>query len=389
LLYYRADAVDFIFRNNRLIAIIYKDYYQNEDGENFILFEIRRLDGKDLIIEKEIFKMLADSDVLMPCSLTDVPQLKDTQAQIKVSNLGKFLGGPNIYFYDSTEDCYGRSIFTGKIDLFYDLDQCLSQASNAVRRSTPTEVWDTNYLERDAHTGMPIMPHSFDRKYVAFRGLRGGDGVTGTTPVTVTQPAIDFQQYSGEEINILLQIVAGIMSPATLGIDIAKKDNAEAQREKEKVTIFTRNTVIAEETKIIKDVCNELLIADELMRTGNFTCDKYDIDVQYDELADSSWESKLETVLMGWQAGLLSDDMAVDLLYRNSLGKASKEREIKFIKDQRKKTEQMATGGTGDMGGFSEDDLSTLGAELGGNANNPENFEKAKGEAKIDAGLEL
>ena len=387
LLYYRADAVDFIFRNNMLAAIIYKDYYQDENGDNYILFEIRRLDGQDLIIEKELFKMMADSEILMPCKLTDVPQLKDTKEKIKISNLGKFLGGPNIYFYDSSEDCYGRSIFTGKIDLFDDLDQCLSQAANAVRRSTPTEVWDTNFLERDARTGMPIMPHSFDRKYVAFRGLRGGDGLVNSTPVNVTQPAIDFAQYSAEEINLLLQIVAGIMSPATLGIDIAKKDNAEAQREKEKVTIFTRNTVIAEEMKIIKDLCNELLIADELMRTRKFTCDEYDIDVQYDELADSSWESKLETVLMGWQAGLLSDDIAIDLLYRNSLGKASKDREIKFIKDQRAKTEQMATGGTGEMP-MDEDMLGDLGAELGGNANNENNFEKAKGKAKIDAGLD-
>lgn len=382
LLYYRADAVDFVYRANQLVAIIYKDYYQDEKGSNYLLFETRRLEGKDLIIEKDLYKIMGDSDVIMPCLLSDLPQLKDVKPLIKIDNFNHFLGGPNIYFYDNTEDCPGRSIFTGKLDLFDDLDQCLSQSANAVRRSTPTEVWDTNYLERDGKTGMPIMPHSFDRKYVAFRGLRGGDGITGTTPVQITQPSIDFQQYSLEETNILLQIISGIMSPATLGIDIAKKDNAEAQREKEKVTIFTRNTIIAEESKIIRRLCEDLLIADELMRTGACTCTEYDIDVQYNELADSSWESKLETVLMGWQAGILSDEMAIELLYRDSIGKKTKEKEIKFIQDQKKQNESMGSGSeTVPNMGLDEADLGELGAELGGNANNEYNLEHAKGDS--------
>jgi hypothetical protein len=54
----------------------------------------------------------------------------------------------------------------------------------------------------------------------------------------------------------MMQIINGVMSPATLGIDISKRDNAEAQREKEKVTIFTRNGIIDTETPILKDLCD-------------------------------------------------------------------------------------------------------------------------------------
>lgn len=341
LLYYRAESVDFIYRSGRLVAIIYKDYYQDEKGHDYILFEIRRQEKGNLIIEKELFGMTPNTDVIKPMKLSDLKQLKDVEPKIRISNYRGFLGYPCIIFEDNNVDCPGRSIFTGKIDLFDDLDQCLSQSANTVRRSTTIEYFDAMYLEKDENTGLPKMPHSFDRKYVSYKGARTGDGVIqGTGPVTATQPKLDFAQYSTEATNILLQIISGIMSPATLGIDIAKKDNAEAQREKEKVTIFTRNTAMAEEGKTIKIIANDLLCADELMHKGSITNHKYDVYVQYDEFADASFEKKLETVLMGWREGMISDRMAVDYLYGNTLTKDVKEREVKFMEDQRKQAEQ-------------------------------------------------
>ena len=368
LLYYRADSVDFVYKSNILMAIIYRDYYQDSKGNNYLLFETRRRAGKDLIIEKDLFRIEGNSEIMVQIELTDLDQLKDTEKRLKISNYDGFLGYPNIFYEDSTGDLPGRSIFTGKIDLFDDLDQCLSQESNAVRRSTPTEVWDTNFLEKDSRTGMPVMPHSFDRKYVSYRGLRGGDGIAGSVPVTTTQPNIDFVSYSSSALNLLINIVSGILSPATLGIDIAKKDNADAQREKEKVTIFTRNIVITEETKILKIIARELLCAQELMNTGKISYYDYDITVMYDEFSDASWESRSTAILNVWQAGLMSDRMALMMLYGDSLSKKSFDAELKFVEQAKS---QM-------MGG--NDILGELGAELGGNSGNEFNMEHASGE---------
>ena len=44
----------------------------------------------------------------------------------------------------------------------------------------------------------------------------------------------------------------GLISPSTLGIDVKKLDNAEAQREKEKATEYTRGKVIDVLEKIIR-----------------------------------------------------------------------------------------------------------------------------------------
>lgn len=401
LLYYRAEAVDFIYKSNQLVAIIYKDYYQDEKGKNYILFETRRIEKRNvkvdrngpdndpsnimrvpcLLIEKELFKINGDSEYLTPMKLTELPQLKDVEPIVIVENFNSFLGYPCIYYEDNTEDTYGRSIFTGKLDLFDDLDQCHSQAANTVRRSTTHEYFNTQYLEKDEHTGMPIMPKDFDRKYILYHGLKNGDGTTGgSTPVQVTQPQVNFVQYDQEEQAILLHIIAGVMSPATLGIDIAKKDNAEAQREKEKVTIFTRNIIMCEEGKILRHIMNDLLVADELMHIGKVTCKKYDVYVKYDEFADASFEAKLEAVLTAWQSGIMSDEMAVEYIHSDS-SKAIKDRELKFIKEMRKKEEQMSQGSPNpeDMGEFGD-----LGAENDYN----DTHEKAKfADAQQDMGI--
>lgn len=369
LLYYRADRVDFIYQSNQLRAIIYKDFFQDQDGKDYVLYETRRLGdytdaagntSTSLYIEKELYEV-TKSDMLIPCKLDRLPQLKDVVPQVVISNFKHFLGYPNIFYHDVSEEFYGRSIFTGKTDIFDDLDQCMSQGANAVRRSTVHEYFNVLYLENDPQTGLPIQPDAFDRKYIKYKGDQGADGSAGgSTPVQVVQPMINFTQYDEETRNLLLNAISGIMSPATLGIDIAKKDNADAQREKEKVTIFTRNNLLDEEEPVFEHICSDLLVAYELMNLKEgeeLKCKEYQINIQYPEFANDSWEKKLETVQMGWGGGLISDEMALDMLYGDSISAERKDKELKFLQEQRKKAEQVppasdpnAQGGFGQMG---------------------------------------
>lgn len=369
LLYYRAEACEFIFKSNQLVAVVFKDYYFDEDGKKYLLLETRRLakdkiDGKSctsLYIEKELFQY-GEYDSLVPIKLTELPQLEDTAPIIKISNYKGFLAVPCVIYKDSECENQGRSIFTGKIDLFDDLDQCLSQSANTVRRSTAREYFNSNYLERDPNTGMPIMPTAFDRKYVMFQGGRDANGSVGLSePVQTTQPALNFSQYDMEAQNILITIMNGIMSPATLGIDIAKKDNAEAQREKEKVTIFTRNTIIAEETEILTELARELMCASELMHRGMITARDYSITVKFNEFADASWEAKLDTLLTAFNAEIITPELFLDKLWGEQLSKEDKEKELNYIKERQNVMTQAMTGmqqggpmPPAAMGGFGE-----------------------------------
>ena len=89
------------------------------------------------------------------------------------------------------------------------------------------------------------------------------------------------------------------------------------------------------------------------MRTGKATCLKYDIDVAYEEYADASWESVLKTILTGWQAGILSDQFAVDALHKDATQEI-KDRELQFLKEQREAEQPMNQGMFGELGADNE-----------------------------------
>ena len=362
IVYYRADAVDFIIRSNRVVAMVFRDYYYGDDDKRYVLIETRRTalddDGtRCLIIEKELFVWGAD-DSMMPVPLHDLKQLKDVDEKIKVSNYSGLLAVPCVIYKDNETDNCGRSIFTGKIDLFDDLDQCLSQSSNTVRRSTTREYFNSQYLERDENTGMPIQPKAYDRKYTLYAGARDANGAVAGEPVTVTQPQVNFVQYDQEAQHILVELVSGILSPATLGIDLSKRDVAEAQREKEKVTIFTRNTIITEEAEILEKLGVELMCANELMHKGEVTFKDYEVNVEFNELTDASMESRMEVALTAYNGDVMTPEMTVDYMYQETISPEKKAALVAYMKEQKQNAM---------TGGMPPELMAQMGATMGGN----------------------
>ena len=335
VVYYKANEVDYIKKAGRVIGLIYKDYY-NDGRKRYLITETRVVKNKDLHIDKAIFEVTATEE-LKELKFEDVEVFKNTVTHHELKGVNCLLGGASVFYEDTNRDLYGRSIYKGKLDLFDDLDQALSQASNSVRRSTPQEYINTDYLERDMKTGLPRMPKVYDRKYVGYKGGVNSDGsIGGGTPVMVTQPNIDFSKYSNEAISIVVMILQGIMSPATLGIDVAKKDNAEAQREKEKVTIFTRKDTIKAETRVLKSLITQLLIAYQIIEnqddeTPVKTID-FGVSIKFDEFADDSFENKVKVLGDAYASDVISDKMYVQKLYGDSLSDEDLEYELNYIK---------------------------------------------------------
>lgn len=334
--YYRAENVDFIYKLNRITGVIFKDYYT--DGKNrYLITETRHVSHGNLNVEKELFKIegMTDDDMtLTKMSFKEVEVFKEVEEKIVITDYNGLLSVPCVLYKDATGDGHGRSIFTGKVDLFDDLDQCLSQAANSVRKSTPIEYIDTDYLERDPKTGLPVQPKAYDRKYIKFVGSKTSDGSSqSSTPVVVTQPSLDFDKYSQQATQVLLQIMNGLISPATLGLDVAKKDNAEAQREKEKITVFTRNNISSSEKRILEQLFNELLIANELMHTEHITVLNYDVSVIYPEFADESYENKINVLGEQLAKATLSPEMYLTKLYNGKLSESDYKKELDYLKE--------------------------------------------------------
>lgn len=351
LVYSRAKDTFFMYRNGRLTGFIFNEDYVDADGNCYVIAETRTNTGDKLVIKKNVFSRIAETVTeLDDEAVHKIPGLEDLNLDAIVFEGYKgFFAVPCVYFKDPVDnDGFGRSIFTGKIDLFDDLDQCLSQSSNTVRRSTTVEYFNTEYLERDPKTGTPIMPKVYDRKYTMVRGATNADGTAlNNAPVTATQPNLQFNEYSVEAQNILCQIISGIMSPATLGIDVAKKDNADAQREKEKVTIFTRNMIINKDRRMLAKLFSEVLCAYEYMQKGIITVQKYDISIKYSEFADDSYENKLSKLGEAFIQGTISVDMFLDKLYGDTLSPQDRKRERDWLIKEKEKADD---GGFDDKG---------------------------------------
>ena len=351
--YVSAENVDFIYKNGKIIGIVFKNYYTS-DKKRYLLLETRSIEWKPnsaaaegsegervLVITNELYELptntaAGDDDTLLKkVDLKSVSELESVEERIEIGPFDKLFAVPCILLGNTSRQWgYGRSIFTGKIDLFDDLDQALSQSSNAVRLSTPIEYIDEEYLERDKN-GLPKKPKAYDRKYVMMKGQKNGDGVSTGQPVQITQPSVEFSRYSDHAVQILLQILNGILSPATLGIDIAKKDNAAAQREKEKVTIFTRNALINGEERILRSLMEQMLMAKEFMDTGAVSVHSYDISVKFNEFADDSFENKLEALGKAYDMEEISTDMYLNKLYGDTLSDEERAAEKEFLESAR------------------------------------------------------
>lgn len=336
--YYEGQNVEYVYSFGILIGIIYKDFYKY-NNRDYVLLETRRIAEGNSLIEYELFR-LEKSDDVTPVPLETIPELAGL-TNVVIPNLKRVLGVPSKFFFDPLNQNYGRSIYCGKIDLFDDLDQDLSQCSQTVRVSTPVEYYPVDLLERQSN-GQPKMPQVYNRQYVQKEGMPNGDGATDGQ-IQTTQPELHFDSYSENAKSILDFILTGILSPATMGIDIAKKDNADAQREKEKVTIMTRNNVINREQRILKDLMELCLIVQEYLDTGSISLTEYDISVTFNEFANPSFENELTILGPAWSNGQISTNKYVDILWGDKLSKEDKIKEIEYL-DSNKQQDNLQLG---------------------------------------------
>ena len=122
----------------------------------------------------------------------------------------------------------------------------------------------------------------------------------------------------------------GIISPSTLGIDVKKLDNAEAQREKEKTTLYTRDDVITALEPVIKNVVNVALkFKDNLEKKS---CDDVEVTVSFGGYANPAFEAQVETIGKAAGSNIMSIETQVDELYGDSKDDKWKAEEVQRIK---------------------------------------------------------
>ena len=224
----------------------------------------------------------------------------------------------------------GESLIDKKETLFDALDEIVSQWPAAVRAARPTKYIPKMLAPRKADTGEIIPPNDFDNAYIAI-GNSNKEGEKNE--IKVVQPEIPSSSYLESYVTYLDLCLQGFISPSTLGIDTKKLDNAEAQREKEKTTLYTRNMIIEALQKALPKLVNVVLKAYDAF-SGKSMPDEVGVTAKFGEYASPSFEALIETLSKAKSSNLMSIESLVDELYGDSKDNDWKAEEVERLKNE-------------------------------------------------------
>lgn len=268
---------------------------------------------------------LYDGDKEVP--LDTVPNLSEIKP-VNFEKSGKFMMAVPMIIRKSTRyPGRGASIFEGKHDSFDSLDETWSQWMDALRQGRSKEYIPEKLLPKDRNTGALLRPNEFDHNFILIEGSMG-EGAANK--IELEQPAIPHESYLATYVTALDLCLQGIISPSTLGIDVKKLDNAEAQREKEKATLYTRNKIVSVLQETVPELINVYFKALDTLNDKPVTDTK--AEVTFGEYANPSFESQVETVAKAKQGGVMSVEASIDELYGDTKDEEWKREEVSRIK---------------------------------------------------------
>ena len=335
--YYRANNCRVYRRGNRCLGITFLDWMEDGKGNRYLIAETRvwKKYGEEAWFITECFRSFGNADSLIEVRKGDESGLPVEPQTLK--GMPMLFAEPCSFYADHLHGYEGQSVLAGKIDILDDLDEALSIASNTLRRATPIETFDIDFCDRDMHTGEPKLPKTFERRYVAVHGKKNASGDSeGSKPVEVTQPQVNTQMFDDHIQQLQRMIVNGLLSPATIGLDIGMKDTNDTIRQKDKTTVHTRNHILAIERRILKSLFSQALCAKEYLAYGRCSKLEWEVEVAFDEFSDTAYENKIQTMSAVLANDGVSPKMYVEKVYGNSLTKEAKAEEANWIEEHHK-----------------------------------------------------
>lgn len=316
--FFPADKVDFIRQRGYIKGIVFKIPYEYNDRE-YILREIHSEQG----IDYELINPDGEKE-----NLLDFPDLQNIQP---LHHNAKFMTAVPIIIGESPKyKGRGKSLFDGKEDAFDSFDEAYSQWIEALRDNRTKTYIPEQMIPKDGSNGLLLKPSVFDGRFIKIKGITGTENASPT--IDVKQGEIDADGLLASYTTALDQCLQGLISPSTLGIDVKKMDNAEAQREKEKATIYTRNKIIGVAEKAVPKIIASALHIMDMLEGKPYK--EYKIGCTFGEYANPSFESVVETVGKAKQYGVMSNETVIDELYGDSKDDDWKEAEIKRLNEK-------------------------------------------------------
>lgn len=316
--FYSGDQVDYKRERGRLQEVIFytdyrfkdKDYRLEETfGRGYVRSRLLNADGKEVL-------------------LSTIPDTAELAPEVTFD--GDFIMAlPLMFFRSKKWKGRGKSIFDSKADSFDALDEVISQWIDAIRAGRVQKYIPEDLIPKNPKNGVPMRPNPFDNQFIKLGSTLSEDN---KDQISTVQPQILYEAFVASYGSAMDMCLQGIISPATLGIDLKKTDNAEAQREKEKATLYTRGKIIERLNEVIPAlVVTVMKVYDTML---NRAAGEYEASVSFGEYASPSFDSVVETVGKARTFGIMSVERAVDELYGDTWTDEEKAEEVKRLKEE-------------------------------------------------------
>ena len=313
--WYPGDRVELIHDEDELSEVIFKTPYK-ANHQQYVLYEHYGYG----YIRNELYR----GDTPVPLNAIDNTKgIKDTKFDDTL-----ILAVP-LQVYESTKfEGRGGSIFDGKLDSFDAFDEAWSQWMDALRKGRAIRYIPEDLIPKSPDGGELMKPNQFDNSFIK---TRGGFSEDADSQVDVVQPVIPHDSYLASYCTALDLCLQGVISPSTLGIDVKKLDNAEAQREKEKATLYTRNAIVEALQETLPELVGAAINAYHILL--NQPIEEVKVDIPFGEYANPSFESQVETLAKARPGvPMMSIEAQVEELYGDSKDEEWKQEEIARLK---------------------------------------------------------
>lgn len=313
--FYEADGVEFVRKGRKVVAIKFytpykkgeKEYRLEEEyGVGYVRYRLFSEDGKQVDMSE----------------VEEIAGLHDT-----TFNGDFMMAVPLIIFRSGKWPGRGKALFDAKTDALDALDEVISQWLDAVRMGRVKRYIPEDMVPRDPNTGQLIEANPFDNDFIAVGTLKS-EGAQDK--IDVSQPQISYEAYVNSYASFMDLALQGIISPATLGIDLKKTDNAEAQREKEKVTMHVRGKIVDALNDALPTLVERIMQVNDLIHGP--AAGEYDVSVKFGEYASPDFGSTVDVVVKAKQGGVMSIEQSVEELYGDTWTREDKDAEIARLK---------------------------------------------------------
>ena len=316
--FYDGERVEFEYERGRISAIIFK----TKKILNKKVYTLREKYTKDGITFE-----LYDSENKKR-EIKDFPELSKYQ---DVENTEKFMMAIPFMIYKSKKfKGRGKSYYDNKLDNFDAFDEIWSQWMLAVRKGQLKEYIPDSLLPRDPETGEVLRRNDFD---VSFIMTESDMSENANNKIQTTQGEIPHEALLSTYITSLDQCLTGLISPSTLGIDTKKVDNAEAQREKEKTTLYRRNQIVEKLNDVIEDLIEVIFEVKDTMDKKEI--EQLEITPTFGGYANPSFEAQVETVGKAATSNIMSIESQVEELWGDTKDEKWKATEVARIKEEK------------------------------------------------------